>query len=175
MTLGRGATIFALGLMAGILAFAGLAVLGTPYLADPGDTASLEFGVGLIGLGALCAVTAWGVSGARPWGRLLAMVAATACAAAGIFGLYGLVVMVGQGGSFSRSNLAVLAVLLASGATAAVLLVAFLRERATDEVPRPPAWRRLSRVVLAVAAGIAAAALFTSFLSTLVEPPCCPA
>ena len=175
MTLGRRSASIALGLMAGILAFAGLEVLRTPYLAVPGDTASLEFGVGLIGLGLLSAITAWGVSGARPWSRFIALFAAIAGAAAGVFGLYVLVVMVGNPGTFSRLNLAVLAVLLVSGASAVVLFVALLRERPSEETQRPAAWQRLAGVVLAVTAGIVASALFTAFLSTLVEPPCCPA
>lgn len=175
MTLGRSTTMVALGLIAGILACAGLAVLRTPSLAVPGDTASLEFGVGLIGLGLLCAVTAWGVSGARPWGRLFALIAATACAAAGIFGLYGLAMLVGQGNLWSRMNIAVLAVLLLMGITSAVLLIAVLRvhDSAKDAIRVTPA-RRAAPLAFGLLIGLGASIAFSSWLSTLAEPPCCP-
>ena len=176
MTLGRSTTAVALGLIAGILAIAGLAVLRTPSLADPGDTASLEFGVGLIGLGLLSAVTAWGVSGMRPWGRLLALIAASAGVVAGIFGLYGLATLVGQGNLWSRSNLAVLAVLLVSEATALVVLVALLRPHGLAKDPiRVSAARRAAPLAFGLLIGISASIAFSSWLSTLAEPPCCPA
>lgn len=175
MTLGRSTTTVTLGLIAGILAFAGLAVLRTPSLADPGDTASLEFGVGLTGLGLLCAVTAWGVSGGRPWGRVLALIVATACAASGIFGLYGLVMLVGQGNLWSRMNIAVLAVLLLMGITSAVLLIALWRahESAKDAIRVTPPGRA-APLAFGLLIGLGSSIAFSSWLSTLSEPPCCP-
>jgi len=116
------------------------------------------------------------VSGMRPWGRLLALIAASAGVVAGIFGLYGLATLVGQGNLWSRSNLAVLAVLLVSEATALVVLVALLRPHGLAKDPiRVSAARRAAPLAFGLLIGISASIAFSSWLSTLAEPPCCPA
>lgn len=168
------ASVVQMGLVAGVLAFAGFGVLQPPPVTE--HTRSLEFGSALLVLALLAAITGWGISGRARWGRYLGFLVAIACAIAGMFGMYGLVVLIGYPGTFSRSNLAVLAVLLFMGMTSVVLLVALLGEKHSVKNliglgPR----QRLAWLAFSFVSGIAVSAVFSAALSTVAEPPCCPA
>ncbi len=173
MTLRRAASVVVMGVVAGVFAFAGIVVVRPPPVTE--YTRSLESGSGLLVLAVFAAITGWGLSGGARWGHFLGVLAAIACAIAGMFGIYGLVVLLAYPGMFSRSNLAVLAVLLLMGMTFVVLLVALLGERhsvktASGLEPR----QRLARLAFGSALGIGASLVFSSALSAMPEPPCCP-
>lgn len=174
MNLSRRAGVVQMGLVTGVLAFAGFGVLQPPPITQ--YTRSFEFGSALLGLGALAAITGWGLSAGSRWGRILALLVAIAAAFAGLFGIYGLLSMVASPGLFSRSNVAVLAVLLFMGMTSLVLVFALPGE--TSRMSEPSSFsqrRRLTLLATSFVVGVGASALFGAVLSTMPEPPCCPA
>jgi hypothetical protein len=158
----RAASVVLMGLVAGVLAFTGFGV------GQPG-------GLGLFVLAALAAIAGWGISGGAPWGRFLVSLVAIACAIAGAVGIYGLVVLLSQANLWSRMNIAVLAVLLLMGITSVVLLTALVgpKHSAEDAIGLAPG-RRAALMGFGLVIGIAASGAFSSWLSTLTEPPCCP-
>ena len=109
------------------------------------------------------------------WGRYLGILVAIAFGGACAYGVYGLVVLTGYVG-ISRFNLAVLAVLLLMGLTSVVLLAAMVGPRHAAEgtiglTPR----RRSAFLAIGFLVGVAASVVFSTWLSTMPEPPCCPA
>ncbi len=174
MNLRQTTSVAQMGLVAGVLAFAGFGVLQPPPITD--HTRSLEFGSALVGLALLAAVTGWGISGRARWGRFLGWLVAIVCAVAGAFGIYGLVYFLADPEIFSGSNLAVLAVLLFLGVTAIVLVAVSLGKRHSQEVLTSFIQRkRLTWLASGFVIGIAVSAALGAFLSTVPEPPCCPA
>ncbi|MEX0626979.1 MAG: hypothetical protein WD402_10575 [Chloroflexota bacterium] len=174
MNLGQAASVVQMGLVAGVLAFAGFGVLQPPPITE--HTRSLEFGSALVGLALLAAITGWAISGGARWGRFLGWLVAIVCAVAGAFGIYGLVAFLADPEVFSRSNLAVLAVLLFMGVTSIVLVAVPLGERHSQEVLSSFIQRkRLTWLASGFVIGIAVSAAFGAFLSTVPELPCCPA
>jgi hypothetical protein len=162
-----------MGLVTGVLALVAVEVLQPPPV--PEHTQSLEFGSGLFALALLAAMTGWGISGGARWGRFMGSLVAIACAIAGLFGMYVLVVLLGYPGLWSRTNLAVTAVLLLMGITSVVLLTALVgaKHSAEDAIGLAPG-RRAALMGFGLVIGIGASGAFSSWLSTLTEPPCCP-
>jgi hypothetical protein len=142
----------------------------------------LGFGVGqpggaaLLVLAVLTAITGWGMASGARWRRYLGILMMIATGGAGAYGVYGLVVLVAQSSNWSRVNIAVLAVLLLMGITSVVLLAALVGAKysAEDAIGLAPR-RQAVLMAFGFVIGVGASVLFSAWLSTLVEPPCCPA
>jgi hypothetical protein len=79
-------------------------------------------------------------------------------------------------GGISRFNLAVLAVLLLMGISSIVLLALLTGTlHSAEDSIRIAQRRRASLVVFGLVVGIAASVVFSLWLSTLTDPPCCSA
>jgi hypothetical protein len=161
MTRRQAASVVQMGLVAGVLGFVSFGV------GQPG-------GAGLLALAVLSAITGWGISGGARWGRYLGVLAAIVSGGAGAYGIYALVAVIAYTLT-SRFNLAVLAVLLLLGITCIVLLALLVGVKASTEDPTAHSPRRRATLIASgLVIGIGASGVFSSWLSTWTEPPCCP-